>query len=119
MKVFTASVCALAAVTILVFMNSFLSAKLIDSVMEKIERIDTDTTQDELYEISDFYMKRQTYLALTVSHDDLSEIEDIIAELIGSGAVCDADGVIIAKSRLISALSHLRRLSGINLDSIL
>ena len=64
-------------------------------------------------------MKRQTYLSLTVSHDDLSDIEDIIAELRGAAEVGDKDGVRIAKSRLGSALSHLRRLSGVNLDSIL
>ena len=119
MKSFIVSVCALATVTSLVFLNSFFTAKCIDEVMEKIDETGDDASPEEFYELSDFYMTRQTYLSLTVCHDDLTNIEDIIAELIGAAEAGDSDGIKIAKSRLSSALSHVRRLSGINFDSIL
>ena len=119
MKAFIAAVCALLTVTALVFLNSFFTARCIDEVLGKIEDVDGNSSVRELEELSDYYMKRQIYLSLTVCHDDLSDIEDIISELIGSAEVGDKDGIMIAKSRLISALSHLRRLSGINFDSIL
>ena len=70
-------------------------------------------------EIFDDYMRREKFICLTVSHSDLSEIEGAFAELIGAAEAGDDEGVIIAKSRLTNALTHLRRLSVIGIEGIL
>jgi peptide chain release factor 1 len=58
------------------------------------------------------------YLNITVCHDSLLMIESSFAELIGAAEAKDEESLIITKSRLIGEISHLRRLSGINMNSI-
>lgn len=65
------------------------------------------------------FRRRERFINLTVSHEDLTNIEADFAECIGAAMAGDAEQVIIAKNRLLDALSHLRRLSGFNPDSIL
>lgn len=60
----------------------------------------------------------ETFMSLTVNHNDLTAIEELFSEMIGYLSIQDADEARVAKSRLIDALSHLRRLSGVNIDSI-
>ena len=60
----------------------------------------------------------ERYISLTVSHDDLTNIEAAFAEMIGAARAESHEQFIITKSRLEDALSHLGRLSGINFDSI-
>ncbi len=70
-------------------------------------------------EIYEDFRQSETYISILVNHNDLTNIEDIFAEMIGCLSVGDTDGAKIAKSRLIDALSHLKRLSGVNIDSII
>jgi hypothetical protein len=64
-------------------------------------------------------MDAQHFFAITVSHDDLTNIEGCFYEILGAAEANDDDALKIAKSRLIGSLSHLKRLSAINIDSIL
>lgn len=66
----------------------------------------------------DGYKRAENFLSLTVSHNDLTDIESFFSEMIGYLSVEDTDGAEMAKSRLIDALAHLRRLSGVNISSI-
>lgn len=109
----------LIATLIAVILNSFFVMKCIDDISSRLESAPSDTESYELYEdIFDKYMKKQRYIGLTVSHDDLTNIEREFNEILGSIESGDEENLIIAKSRLIGALSHLKRLSGINADSI-
>lgn len=119
MKPFIISCAALLAVTLAVFLNSFFVRRCIDTTVAELEALGDGADASDYNELLDRYMKRQSFLALTVNHDDLMNIEDIFFELIGSCEAGDDDGVKVSKSRLLGALSHLRRLSGINFDSIL
>ncbi|MBO5101676.1 MAG: DUF4363 family protein [Clostridia bacterium] len=65
------------------------------------------------------FKKKEPYISITVSHDDLTNIEDGFAELIGYLSVEDKDGAEVTKYKLENALLHLRRLSGFNIDSII
>lgn len=65
------------------------------------------------------FKKRETFMSLTVNHNDLTAIEELFSEMIGQLSVGDGDGARVTKNRLIDALSHLRRLSGVNIDSII
>lgn len=70
-------------------------------------------------ELHDYYKRHEHIISLTVNHDDLESIDDAYFEIIGALEVGDTNSASIAKSRLLGALSHLKRLSGINIDSII
>ena len=110
----------LLSVTVSVVINSGVCKVLVDRTINEIEKTDTDSaTREDYQRIFDKYMARQQYIGLTVSHDDLTNIEDCFVEMIASLDVSDVDGAKIAKSRLINSLEHLRRLCGFNIDSII
>ena len=75
--------------------------------------------EEKANEIFESYMKKQKYMSITVSHDDLTNIEDCFVEMIACLSVGNGQDAEVTKSRLINALEHLRRLSGINIDAII
>lgn len=109
----------------LVILNSLFVSYNISEVMRQLEKAsDKDAGEvggllEEYTAIYDDYLRRQKFLSITVNHDDLTNVEDGFEEILGALRAEDYGSVIITKSRLIGALSHLRRLSGINIDSIL
>jgi len=106
-------------VTALVGVNSFILNRSISALVEECEAIPNSTDMKTDYEsLYQSFMKKQRFISLTVSHDDLTEIENDLAEILGAIEANDEESLIIAKSRLIMTLTHLRRLSGVNLDSI-
>ena len=120
MKTIITAYVVLALIIILVIVNSMVISHNIDVILEKLRSAPEGAEAGEAYrEIFDDYMKRQKYLGLTVSHDDLTNIEGEFYEIIGAADAKDDDTMKIAKSRLIGALMHLKRLCGINFDSIL
>ena len=102
-----------------VFLNSFFVSRGIEKTTESLKDAPESTDSYEVYyDIYLEYMKTQRFIGLTVSHDDLTNIESEFNEILGSIKADDEENLIIAKSRLIGALTHLRRLSGVNADSI-
>ena len=63
--------------------------------------------------------EKELFISLTVNHEDLTNIEEGFAEMIGCLSVGDTAGAQITKSRLIDSLEHLGRLSGFNFDAII
>jgi len=107
-----------------VFINTYVIDKEILNLSNSLERttIDEKDIEGSLAEakaVYDSYKKRETFLSLTVNHDDLTSIEDNFAEMIGNLSVKDADAARVSKNRLLCSLEHLRRLSGINFDAII
>lgn len=91
------------------------------TVSSRIDEITADIEKCESYEDArvarEKFMRYERYISITVSHGDLTNIEDLLSEY--EAQMRDgSDDADITKSRLINALSHLRRLSGINIDSI-
>ena len=120
MKTVIAAYVVLAVIILIVIINSFVISHNIDVILEKLRGTPDNIDAEELYEdIFDDYIEKQKYLGLTVSHDDLTNIESEFYEILGAASVGDNDALKIAKSRLIGALTHLKRLCGINFDSIL
>ena len=106
----------------LITVNSLVLGRMIDTVTKTVSDAEVDDTtlaETEYTEIYEDFKKKERYISLTVNHNDLMNIENSFAELIGAAKADDKESLIIAKSRLIDALGHLKRLSGINLDSIL
>ena len=120
MKTVVIAFITLVLVIALVVVNSLLVSSGIDSVLKKLKSVPDSYESGEQYEeIYNEYMRRQNFFGLTVSHVDLTNIEDCFQEIRGAVKAKDDTSLIIAKSRLIGALTHLKRLSEINPDSIL
>ena len=122
MKVIRFAYTVFALLFLAVIINSITVGKMIDSISEELhhaEEEDPASARREYERIYDKYKKYETYISLTVDHDDLSNIEDAFSEIIGAAIAEDVVGVITTKSRLTDYLKHVKRLSGINIDSIL
>ena len=65
------------------------------------------------------FKKKETYISLTVNHEDMTSIEESFSELIGYYEVGDTNGAHVTKNRLTDSLEHLGRLSGFNIDAII
>ena len=119
MRAAIVSLIVLAFVLTAVILNSYLVSRSIHTLMEKLKEAPSDVKSYEVYaQIHDEFTKKQRFIGLTVSHDDLTDIESGLNEILGAIEAEDEETLIIAKSRLIGSLSHLKRLSGINADSI-
>ena len=120
MKTVILSYVILALILILVIINSIIVSNSIDIIIKKLKVIpDSIENANEYETVFEDYMKAQRFFTITVSHDDLTNIESEFYEIIGAVNAEDEESLKIAKSRLIGALTHLKRLSGINADSIL
>ena len=108
------AVAALLAIIIFIGINDAVVSNRIDEIIVEID--DCESYEDAAIAREKF-MKYERYISITVSHGDLTNIEDLLSEY--EAQMRDgSDDAEITKSRLINALSHLRRLSGINIDSI-
>ena len=101
--------------------NTLILQNMTDSMTDEVESLVIDDTQakEKAKKLSEEFKSQKKYIGLTVSHDDLTNIEDCFAELNGWLAVGDTDNAEVVKYRLISFLGHLRRLVGFNIDTII
>lgn len=106
----------------LVVTNSFILHSLIDQTIKSVKEIEVENTLEATKRFEECYKsfaRRERYISLSVSHKDLMSINDCFSDIIGAGIAGDKEEMIITKNRLVSSLEHLRRLSGVNIDSIL
>ncbi len=122
MKITKCAYAALILLVIAVFTNSFFIHKITDDLARDAAAIETEDIAragEEFSLLLEKFKRAEKFINLTVSHDDLTNIEESFSEIIGAAEAMYAPGVKIAKSRLVDSLEHLGRLSGINPDSIL
>lgn len=115
------SVVLLVIIIAFVTVNTIILSKQIDEIIEKVEGLDTseNNANENAEQIYENFMKKQKYMSLTVSHDDMTSIEGCFVEMIGYLAIGDHQNAEVVKYRLKNSLEHLRRLSGFNLDAII
>ncbi len=119
MKIHIFAIVIAVSVICVVFVNSFVIGYNIERLTEAISAAPEDEPCAEIYDgLFEDYLRREKYLALSISHSDLLGVEDALSELVGAASAEDYDSVKMAKSRVIQALTHIKRLSGVNLDSI-
>ena len=107
------------SVTATVFINSFVISSYIDDLHRELEETPSKLEyKNDYVRIYENFKNARKYMNFSVSHDDLTGIEADFDEIIGALEAEDEETLIITKSRLIGSLSHLKRLSGINTDSI-
>ena len=111
------AVSVLTLIFIFVCANTFILSDIISDIEGRVTRTELD--EGSMVKIHEDFLKSRTYLGITVNHDDIAEVEEEFAEILGALSIGDKDAAEIAKSRLISALGHLKRLSGFNIDSII
>lgn len=111
------SLSVIIALIIATVINSVRIQGLINEYIEKIEA--TDANAERFSDLYDEFLDDERFISLTVSHEDLRDIEKGFSEVITAAKMEDADELERAKSRLVDALLHLGRLCGINVDSIL
>lgn len=124
MKAKIFAVILMAIILVSVSVNTFVIDKQISNLAKEVEAIeinegDTESAYDKSIKVLEGYKKNETYISLSVNHDDLTNIEDTFSEMLGNLSIGDAGGAEVAKNRLLCALMHLRRLSGINIDAII
>ena len=122
MKVKIFAVVTIISTILAVTLNTVFLHKDMDKIYNLVDGIDfSDNSRatEEARGAYGYFKKKEMFLGLTVNHDDLSNIEDCFSEMIGYLSVGDINGAIVTKSRLIDALGHLRRLSGLNIDAII
>lgn len=121
MKIVKVAFVLLFASLFAVVANSVILGNIVNDITAKVEAVtdeDAALALAKYEEIYGNYRKKTAYISLSVSHDDLTRIDEGFTELIGAARVGDLDTVASVKSRLIGSLEHLRRLSGINMESI-
>ena len=102
-----------------------LNAVYISNFAEKLYSLSSEECENSIEalelkfkKIKKIYKENEIFISLSVSHEDLTSIEEILAEIDGALLTSDINAVIIAKSRFESAVLHLGQLSAINIDSI-
>ena len=112
-------------ILIVITLGVILNSVYVTNLSEKLYAISTNGDDAEIEEIKTkfddiekIYRKNEIFISLTVSHEDLTTIKDVLAEINGAILADDKESLIIAKSRFESAIQHLGRLSEFNIESI-
>ncbi len=108
------AVAGLVAILAFVGINTYIVNTRIEEIIEDVR--DCQDYQDAAA-VRKKFMGYERYINITVSHEDLTVIEDLFSEY-EADLLYGSEDAEITKSRLVNALMHLRRLSGINIDSI-
>ena len=111
----------LSLIVIFVSINTPTVDNLIVKTLSEVETLEhgMPNLQQDFYTVRRSYEKRSGYINLTVSHSLMADVDAYFADLEGAVLAQDKDGFTKAKSRLIDALRHVRRLSGFKLESII
>lgn len=112
-KVF--AIVGLVAILTFVGVNSFIVDQRMEEIINEVKECES---YEDIAGTREKFMEYERYINITVSHEDLTLIEDLFSQY-EAEAKDESDDAEITKSRLINALTHLRRLSGINIDSVI
>ena len=112
----------LSLLAILVIINALYISHIAKDFSKSIDLIDATDAESAANEYKMLYEKfkgAERYISITVSHDDLTNIDNCFSEIIGAAEAGMTGSIKTAESRLKDSLGHLGRLSGINIDSII
>ena len=121
MKAVWIAIILLILTTSLVISNSVIVSNMLSDIEERVTDVINDDIKSaltEYTEIFDNYKRYSGYISFSVKHSEIRCIEECFYELIGACEAESLSDIIEIKSRLVGALSHTRRLVGINTDSI-
>lgn len=115
------AVVILIAVVTFVIANTLIIESQIGDIEKAVSSLNTESKNavETARKIQEDFMHKERFISLTVSHDDLTNIEDCFVELVGYLSIGDADNAKVTKDRLTHSLEHLRRLSTFTIDAII
>ena len=120
MKAKILAAAALVLTLAFVTVNTFILHSMISEIKREVDALGTGAGDlSDVEAVYEKFSQYEAYVSITVSHEDLTNIESSFSELIGYLSVGDTDGAAVVKRRLLDALEHLRRLSGFNIDAII
>lgn len=122
MKTFYAALGILSLLISLIIANSICLKSICKDFSKRLDEISLASPNDALPEIKELFsdfQRAEKFISITVSHEDLTNIEEGFAEMIGAAMAKDEEALIITKSRLSHSLEHLKRLLSINLDGVI
>lgn len=104
-----------------VIVNTIVLNKQINKIKCDLYSInpENDDSKEIVENLFNEFTKKERFISLTVSHDDLTNIEDDFVEMIGYLSVKNHNDAKVTKSRLVHSLEHLRRLSSFSIDAII
>lgn len=107
--------------TLAVSANSLYIRHLTKEFCDELDRISVydENASEELKAVAKKFKRAERFISVTVSHDDLTNIEEGFADLIGAAEAGMTGDVERIKNRLVDSIEHLGRLSGLNSDSII
>ncbi len=121
MKIKIFSVVLLTILFVAVTINTVFLTRRIDQIITDVNSISTENTTEATErskEIFDKHKKSEGFLSLTISHNDLADINGYFTEMIAYLSIENAEEAGVAKSRLIDALTQIKRLSGWNIQAV-
>ena len=121
MKTIRIAIVVLLLLTVTVVANSLYISHVTEKFSRELENLDinSDNIIEELESGFKRFKKAERFISITVSHDDLTNIEESFADIIGAAKAGETGDIQRIKSRLVDSLLHLGRLSSLNLDSII
>ena len=92
-------------IIIAVIINTIMLTGTIDDYSDRIENMEISNERPEstlalAKSIYSDFKRSETFMSLTVNHNDLTAIEELFAEMIGYLMNDDCDGAKVAKNRL-------------------
>ena len=118
MKVFYVSIAVALIIILAVVINCIALDCLFSSLIDGLDAIGDGTDAPPYQALCESFEGQRKFMALSVTHDVMLEIEGDFAQMLGAIEAGDDQTLKITKSHLIAVLKHARRLSGINSDSI-
>ena len=93
----------------------------IEKIHSQVEAVDmsSEDAEESFSNVYAFFKKHEKVINLTVNHEDLTAIEEAFSEIEGLLSIKSYDEAEVRKNRLLDSLEHLRRLSGVNFDSVM
>ena len=120
MKVKIAAFIIFIAIIVSVATNTVILGRQIDDLLAEVEKIKIgDGAYQKSSILLENFRQKESFMSLTVSHDDLTSIGECMVEMQVYLSQEDYENAEVTKNRLEYFLKHLKRLSGFNIDSII
>ncbi len=123
MKSLILSILIIAAIITFTVTGTVLTDRSLEEISAYTEKIDStsadfDVINEQLSSAEKSFSKSEKFLSLTLCDEHLEEIKRGLTDIKSSASAESREGVITAKSRLISYIEELRRLSSFSIETI-
>ena len=115
------ALCVLALIVLAIAANAVILDKSIKETIDEVASLSlsAESSYSDAEQIYKKFKEKEKYISITVNHEDLTNIDQCFADMIGNLSAKDSEDAEVAKYRLVDSLEHLRRSCGLNIDSII